>query len=209
MIEAAYPSGNRNALGRKRLVMAPKLNIVIGSTRPGRLGPSIANWFEEFAREHGAFEPVLVDLADFELPVYDEPNHPRLRQYAHEHTRRWSASVEAGDAFVFVTPEYNYFAPPGLVNAIDFVLHEWAYKPAGILSYGGASGGMRSAQMLKLLLTSVKVMPIPESVNVAAFRQFIGEDGIFRPNELLIGAAGTMLDELSRWTAALQPMRAK
>ena len=117
--------------------------------------------------------------------------------------------MEAGDAYVFVTPEYNYFAPPSLVNAIDYVLHEWAYKPAGIVSYGGASGGMRSAQMLKLLLTSVKVMPIPDSVNVGAFRQFIGEDGIFRPNELLTGAARTMLDELLRWTEALQPMRAK
>ena len=108
---------------------------------------------------------------------------------------------------VFVTPEYNYFAPPALVNALDYVLHEWAYKPAGILSYGGVSGGMRSAQMLKLLLTGLKVMPIPESVNVANFRQFIGEDGIFAPNELLIGAARTMLDELSRWTVALQPIR--
>ena len=99
--------------------------------------------------------------------------------------------------------------PPALLNALDYVLHEWAYKPAGILSYGGASGGMRSAQMLKLLLTSLKVMPIPDNVNVAAFRQFIGEDGIFTPNELLIGAARTMLDELSRWTEALLPMRAK
>jgi NAD(P)H-dependent FMN reductase len=189
--------------------MAPRLNIIIGSTRPGRVGPSMARWFDGFAREHGAFVPVLVDLADFALPVYDEPNHPRLRQYAHEHTKRWSASVESADAYVFVTPEYNYFAPPALVNALDYVLLEWAYKPAGILSYGGVSGGMRSAQMLKLLLTGLKVMPIPESVNVAGFRQFIGEDGIFAPNELLIGAARTMLDELSRWTVALQPIRAK
>ena len=82
----------------------------------------MANWFDGFAREHGAFEPVLVDLADFTLPVYDEPNHPRLRQYAHEHTKRWSASVDAADAYVFVTPEYNYFAPPALVNAMDYVL---------------------------------------------------------------------------------------
>ena len=111
--------------------MAPRLNIIIGSTRPGRLGPAVANWFDGFAREHGAFEPVLVDLADFDLPVYDEPNHPRLRQYVHEHTRRWSASVDAADAYVFVTPEYNYLAPPALVNALDYVLHEWAYKPAG------------------------------------------------------------------------------
>jgi NAD(P)H-dependent FMN reductase len=189
--------------------MAPRLNIIIASTRPSRVGPAVANWFDGFAREHGAFEPVLVDLVDFDLPVYDEPNHPRLRQYEHEHTRRWSASVEAGDAYVFATPEYNYFAPPALVNALDYVLHEWAYKPAGILSYGGASGGMRSAQMVKLLLTSLKVMPIPESVNVAMFRQFIGEDGIFRPNEALTAAARTMLDELLRWTEALQPIRAK
>ena len=81
-------------------------------------------------------------------------NHPRLRQYEHDHTKAWSDSVDAADAFVFVTPEYNYFAPPALMNAIDYVLHEWACKPAGIVSYGGASGGMRSAQMLKLLLTS-------------------------------------------------------
>src|SRR3954470_7890398 len=83
---------------RRRLPMAPRLNIIIGSTRPGRFGPSVANWFDGFAREYGAFEPALVDLADLDLPVYDEPNHPRLRQYAHEHTRRWSASVEAADA---------------------------------------------------------------------------------------------------------------
>ena len=102
--------------------MAPRLNIIIGSTRPGRVGPSIAAWFETHARAHAGFEPVLVDLADFNLPVYDEPNHPRLRQYVHDHTKAWSASVEAADAFVFVTPEYNYFAPPALVNALDYVL---------------------------------------------------------------------------------------
>ena len=152
---------------------------------------------------------MLVDLADFNLPVYDEPNHPQLRQYVHDHTKAWSASVEAADAFVFVTPEYNYFAPPALVNALDYVLHEWGYKPAGIVSYGGASGGMRSAQMLKLLLTGVRVMPIPDSVNVTNFRQFVDADGIFSPNDLLAGAAKTMLDELLRWTRALQPMRTK
>ena len=70
----------------------------------------------------------LVDLADFNLPVYDEPNHPRLRQYVHDHTKAWSASVEAAAAFVFVTPEYNYFAPPALMNALDYLLHEWSYK---------------------------------------------------------------------------------
>lgn len=189
--------------------MAQRLNIIIGSTRPGRVGPSIANWFEGFAREHGAFEPVLVDVAAFNLPVYDEPHHPRLRQYEKEHTGAWSASVAAADAFVFVTPEYNHFAPPSLINAIDFLLHEWAYKPAGLLSYGGVSGGMRAAQSLKPILTSVKVMPIPEGVAVHNFRQTIDQAGKFSPSETVVGMAKTMLDELHRWAEALKPLRAK
>lgn len=88
--------------------MTLRLHTIIASTRPGRVGPSVATWFHERAQGYDGFEAKLVDLADFDLPVYDEPKHPRLREYAHEHTRRWSASVEAADAYVFVTPEYNY-----------------------------------------------------------------------------------------------------
>jgi NAD(P)H-dependent FMN reductase len=189
--------------------MSPRLNIIIGSTRPGRVGPVIADWFAAFAREHGSFEPVLVDLLDFKLPVYDEPNHPRLRQYTKSHTEAWSRSVDQADAYVFVTPEYNYFPPPALINAIDLVYHEWACKPAGILSYGGASGGMRSAQMLKLMLTSVRVMPLPDSVAIHNFRAAIDGAGAFTPAEAAHGAARTMLDELLRWAEALKSLRVR
>jgi NAD(P)H-dependent FMN reductase len=188
--------------------MASRLNIIIGSTRPGRVGPVVAEWFAAFAREHGKFEPDLIDLAAFNLPVYDEPQHPRLRQYEKPHTGEWSKSVDAADAFVFVTPEYNFFAPPALINAIDLVFHEWACKPAGIVSYGGASGGMRSAQMLKLLLTSVKVMPLPEGVAVHNVRGALDASGKVAPTELMTGSAKTMLDELHRWAEALKPLRA-
>ena len=73
--------------------MAPRLHVIVASTRPGRLGISVARWFDGFARRHGGFETVLVDLADFGLPVFDEPKHPLARQYQHEHTKRWSESV--------------------------------------------------------------------------------------------------------------------
>src|SRR5437868_699719 len=114
----------------------PSLHVVTVSTRQGRAGRPVATWFVERARAHGGFEVRDVDLAEVALPVLDEPNHPRFRNYQHEHTRRWSAIVEAADAFVFVTPEYNYFSPPSLVNAFDYLLHEWAYKPCGFVSYG-------------------------------------------------------------------------
>ncbi len=187
--------------------MALRLNIIICSTRPGRVGPSVAEWFLEAARAHGKFEPVLVDLADIGLPVYDEPKHPRLGQYEHAHTKRWSESVASGDAFVFVTPEYDYFTPPALANAVVYLSREWAYKPAGLLSYGGISGGLRGAQTTKLLLTTLKIMPIPEGVPVPLVGQHIGEDQVFRPSEPIASGATLMLDELHRWAEALKPMR--
>src|SRR5690606_29928839 len=98
-----------------------------------------------------------------ELPVYDEPEHPRLQKYQHEHTKRWSASVAAADAYVFVLPEYNYNPPPSFYNALNYVYKEWNYKPAGFVSYGGVSGGLRSTQMAKQLVTTLKMMPMMES----------------------------------------------
>jgi NAD(P)H-dependent FMN reductase len=186
----------------------PKLSVVVASTRPGRAGLSIGQWFFERARAHGKFDAALVDLKEVDLPLIDEPKHPRLRDYQHEHTKRWSALVSASDAFAFVVPEYNFSASPALLNALDFLYHEWSYKPAGFVSYGGASGGMRSVQMTKLLVTSLKMMPIPEAVNVAFFAQLMEPGGLFRGSEALEKSATAMLDELVRWSAALQVLRA-
>src|SRR5262245_31289565 len=183
------------------------LQVVIVSTRQARKGDAVARWFETRARAHGAFDIELVDLAEFNLPLFDEPEHPRLRKYQHDHTKRWSERVSRADAFVFVTPEYNYSAPPSLVNALDYLLHEWAYKPVGFVSYGGVSGGTRSVQMSKLLVTALKMMPIPEAVSLPFFMRMFTADGTFAPDETQHKAAGAMLDELKRWTDALQTLR--
>lgn len=187
--------------------MPLKLHTIIGSTRPGRKGPVIASWFHEFAKDHGGFDALLVDLADFNLPVFDEPNHPRARKYTHEHTKRWSASVEAADAYVFVTPEYNYGTTPALLNALDYLVSEWGYKPAGVVSYGGVSGGLRGAQNLKQTLTTLKMVTPPENVGIPNFPTHI-KDGSFASNDLIDASARAMLDELKRWAEALKPMRA-
>jgi NAD(P)H-dependent FMN reductase len=186
-----------------------QLNIIVGSTRPGRIGPVYAEWLEKFAREHGGFKPVITDIATFNLPVLDEPHHPRLGKYENEHTKAWSKAIDAADAFVFVTPEYNYFAAPAIVNAVDYLSNEWAYKPAGFLSYGGVSGGMRAVQAVKPLLTTVKVMPIPEAVALPMHSNLRDESGAFNPGAHVLSGAKAMLDELVRWSEALKPMRAK
>lgn len=185
-----------------------KLQVVTASTREGRKGPYVADWFAGRARRHGKFEIETVDLAEIGLPLLDEPNHPRLRQYEHEHTRAWSRIVQRADAYVFVTPEYNFGAPPSLLNALDFLLHEWHYKPVGFVSYGGVSAGLRSVQMLKQTVTALRMMPIPEAVSIPFFQQHIDEEsGTFDPGELQAKAAAVMLDELLRWAEALKPLR--
>jgi NAD(P)H-dependent FMN reductase len=184
-----------------------KLKIIVTSTRPGRIGLPIGEWFVEASTKHGGFEVELVDLATVNLPLFDEPNHPMSGQYEHDHTKEWSEIVKTADAFVMVLPEYNYFAPATLINAIDFLHHEWNYKPVGIVSYGGVSAGTRSAQSIKPLLTSVKTMPIPEGVFIPFVNQFIDTDEHrFVANEGHYEAANRVLDELLKWATALQPL---
>ncbi|MFT8246159.1 NADPH-dependent FMN reductase [Roseomonas sp. BN140053] len=196
------PAAVGNGLARLRL------HTVICSTRPGRVGEPIANWFHAAAQAHNRFDARLVDLAALNLPIYDEPRHPRLAQYEHEHTRRWSASVAAADAFVFVTPEYNYGPPPALLNALNYVYNEWNYKPAGFVSYGGMSGGIRAVLAGKMTLNTLKMVPILEGVAIPMVAQHVA-NGIFTPNEIMQSSAKVMLDELFRWTAALKPLRSE
>lgn len=189
--------------------MLPKLHILICSTRPGRVGPSVARWFNEFAVRQGKFDVELVDLASFDLPVYDEPVHPARKDYKHEHTKNWAASVAAADAFVFVMPEYNFSAPPSLVNALDYVYREWNYKPCGFVSYGGVSGGLRAVQSIKLQITTLKMMPMMEGVMVQMVAAMIDEEGRFQSTEHIDKSAVTLLDELRYWADGLKAMRSK
>ena len=187
--------------------MSLKLAVITVSTRPGRVGPAIAEWFVGQARADAGFEVVPVDLAEVALPLYDEPKHPRLKDYQHDHTKRWSAVVEAADAFAFVAPEYNFAPSPALVNALDYLVHEWAYKPAGFVSYGGVSGGLRAVQMTKLILTTLKMVPLTEQVTLPMVFEHL-RDGRFDAKPIHDDSAKVMLKELRRWAEALKPMRA-
>jgi NAD(P)H-dependent FMN reductase len=186
----------------------PKLYVIAVSTRPNRAGFPLAQWTFELAKAHGGFDVELVDLRDAALPLFDEPNHPRLRQYQHEHTKRWSAKIDAADAFIFVTPEYNHGTPPSLINALDYLVHEWAYKPVSFVSYGGPAGGTRAVQMVKTMLIALKMTPIQESVMVPLFAHSIDARQVFSPSELQETHAKMMFDALAKWIPVLAALRA-
>ncbi len=184
-----------------------KLAVVIASTRPGRVGLPVGNWFYQHAQAHGKFEVALIDLAEINLPLFNEAAHPRLQQYEHEHTKDWSRRIDAVDALVFVTPEYNHSVPASLLNALDYLNKEWAYKPVGFVTYGGVSAGTRALQVAKQVVVGLRMMPIPESVNIPFVAQLIAPDGTFQAGKIQTDAADLMLDELYRWTEALQTLR--
>jgi NAD(P)H-dependent FMN reductase len=185
----------------------PKLYVITVSTRPGRMGVPLSSWIFERARSHGGFDVELVDLKEVSLPMFDEPRHPRLAQYEHEHTKRWSAKIKAADAFIFVTPEYDHGTPPSLINALVYLVQEWAHKPVGFVSYGGPAGGTRAVQMVKPMLTALKLTVLFESVMVPLFTKSINEQGVFTASEMQEEHAKAMLDALVKWTSALAPMR--
>ncbi|MER5422578.1 NADPH-dependent FMN reductase [Streptosporangium roseum] len=138
-----------------------RIAVIVGSTRPGRRGEAVARWVAEVAGRHAAVTAgeatvEVVDLAEYGLPLLDEPVPAAFGQYRNAHTVRWAATIDSFDGFVFVTPEYNHSVPAALKNAIDFLYAEWNDKAAGFVGYG-IQGGIRAVEHLRLTLAEVKI----------------------------------------------------
>lgn len=184
-----------------------KLAIVVGSTRPGRVGEAVARWVYDLAKERGdaAFE--LLDIQDFNLPLLDEPVPPSMGQYSKEHTKKWAAKVASFDGYVFVTPEYNHGPPGALKNAIDYLYAEWNNKAAGFVGYGSA-GGVRAVEQLRLVMAEVQVATVRNQVMLSLFADFENYTA-FKPAAHHEKSLGGMLDQLVAWAGAMKTLRAK
>ncbi|MDB5056155.1 MAG: NADPH-dependent reductase [Bacilli bacterium] len=183
-----------------------KIAIIIGSTRPGRRGEAVARWVHEIAQKRSDAEYELVDIADFNLPLYDEPNPPILGQYTKPHTLAWSEAINSFDGYVFVTPEYNHAISGALKNAIDYLFNEWKDKAAGIVSYGGGTGGARAAENLRLILGELHVADVRAQVTLSLFTDF-ENFSILKPAPRQEAAANTLFDQVVAWSGALKALR--
>ena len=184
-----------------------QLGVIIASVREGRVGLPLAEWFFETARVHGRFEPRLIDLKEARLPLLEEPKHPSLQRVEHATTRHGARSCQWTRFADRDAREYNYGTPPALLNALDHLYVDWNYKTAGFVSYGGISGGTRSVQMTKQVLTTLKMVPMVEAVTVPFVAQFI-EGSRFKATDAHNHAATAMLNEQFKWAEALFPLRA-
>jgi NAD(P)H-dependent FMN reductase len=182
-----------------------KIGIIIGSTRPGRVGDQVAKWVLDQAsqRDDASFE--LVDLRDFALPHLDEAVPASMGQYANDHTKAWAEKIASFDGYIFVTPEYNHSTSGSLKNAIDYIYGEWNNKAAGVVSYG-VGLGLRAAEHLRLILGELQIADVRQQVGFSLMTDF-ENFSVFAPAEHHAAPLGTMFDQLVSWSGALQGVR--
>ena len=183
-----------------------KIAVIIGSTRPGRVGDSVAKWVYELSKKRADAEFELVDIRDFNLPLLDESVPPSRGQYSQEHTKTWAAKIDSFDGYVFVTPEYNHGICGALKNAIDFIFREWNNKAAGFVGYGSA-GGVRAVEHLRLVMAEVQVATVRNQVALSLFTDFENYTN-FKPAAHHEKSLNQMLDQLIAWSGALKSLRA-
>lgn len=182
-----------------------KIGIIIGSTRPNRAGEAVAKWVHGIALTRDDADYELVDVKDYDLPLLDEPIPPSQGKYSQPHTKKWAAKIDAFDAFVFVTPEYNHSTSGALKNAIDFLYKEWNNKAAGFVSYGSA-GGVRAVEHLRLIMAELQIADVRVQVMLSLFTDFENYT-TFKPGPHHEQTVKQMLDQVLGWGTALRSFR--
>lgn len=182
-----------------------KIGIIIGSTRPGRIGEAVGKWVYEQSKQRSDAEFELVDIVDYDLPLLDEPYPPMMNQYNNEHTKIWAKKINEFDGYIFVTPEYNHSPPAALKNAIDYLNIEWNNKAAAFVGYG-SEGGARAVEHLRQIFGELRVATVRDQVLLSLYTDFI-DMREFKPNSRHEESVQTMFKELISWSSALRTVR--
>lgn len=182
-----------------------KIGIILGSTRPGRNGEAVAKWVDGLAQKRTDATFELVDVADYKLPLLDEPNPAMMQKYTKEHTKVWSKKISEFDGFIFVTAEYNHNIPGALKNAIDYLNVEWQNKAVGFVAYGSA-GGTRAVEALRLVAGELHMADVRAQVMLSLITDF-QKMSLFTPDPRHEGALNDVFEQVIAWSGALKTLR--
>ncbi len=183
-----------------------EFSVIVGSTRYGRRGRIIADWFIDHARRLEQAHWTLIDLAELCLPCIDFEYVAGTNSHPVEAVNKWKTLVGHSDGFVWVTPEYNHGYPAPLKNALDHVYDEWHRKPVAIVSYGGEAGGARAAEQLRLVACELHMAPIQAALLIPSIQQRLLDDPAagLRDRE---DRVANLVNELVWWAATLKQGR--
>jgi NAD(P)H-dependent FMN reductase len=185
--------------------MSVTIGVILGSNRPNRAGIAVANWFMKQTKKHTNATFKFIDLEKVNLPFLDEPIPPSSQQYQHQHTKKWSKTIDKLDGYIVITPEYNRGYPAVLKNALDFVYHEWNKKPIGFVGYGGMSGGLRAVEQLRLVAVELQMVPVREAVAIPVIWEQVVDGKL---NEASVhGNYDKLIEDVIWWAELIKPAR--
>lgn len=185
------------------------IKVLTGSIRPQRFNMQPAKWIYSIAKQRSDINTELIDLEKIDLPFLDEAIPPSQHQYSKEHTKKWSKIIREADGFVFVTPEYNHSFSPVLKNALDYLFHEWNYKPVCFVSYGSLAGGARAVEQLRTVVGELKMYDLREQILLPNYWENLDEKGNYQFNTRHVKSAEEMLDTLIFWTEQFKDARSE
>ncbi|WP_026927765.1 NADPH-dependent FMN reductase [Granulicoccus phenolivorans] len=179
-----------------------KIGIIVGSTRNGRAGESVGQWVAKQAAERTGAEYELVDLAAYNLPMFDEATHPMManKKYASAEVQAWSDKIDQFDGYIFITPEYNHSVPAAFKNAVDSLGSEWVGKALSLVGYG-AVGGVRAIEHWRQITANFSMAVTRAEVNLSLFTDFA--EGVCTPAGMQDQQLGKVFDELEQLTGAI------
>lgn len=177
----------------------PKISVILGSIREGRIGGKVASWFMNTIEANTNAEVKLVDLRDFDLPLFSDATIPsdRVGPHPNPKVQKWLDTVAEADGYVIITPEYNHSFSSALKNAIDYCSKEWAGKPVGFVSYGGLVGGSRAVEQLRLVVGDFDMFDIRAQVIIRAVKTAFNEAGNLIDGERQAKSATALIDRLA------------
>ena len=175
-----------------------KIAIVLGSTRVGRVSPSVGVWYQEIANRLGSATYDILDVKEFALPFLGESENQ-------ENVIRWNQELAKYDGFVFITPEYNHSIPAVMKNALDNAKDAWINKAAAIVSYGSA-GGARAAEHLRGILGELQIADVRQHILLTLFNDF-ENFSVFKPLAVHEQNIKVQLAQLENWASALKQLR--
>lgn len=185
-----------------------KIQIILGSTREGRFGETVGAWVKKLTAVYSNAEFEYIDLRDWPLPFFNDPNSPSTGKYSYDYTKKWSEKISQGDGYIVITPEYNHGYPAVLKNALDHLANEWGMKAVGFISYGGSAGGARSVEQLKQVAIELNMMIAHKSLNIVYARRSFNEQG--EPiDPALVDRANAVIEATVKLAEQLKPLREK
>jgi NAD(P)H-dependent FMN reductase len=183
----------------------PKILVILGSIREGRLGEKVAKWFMQTVKDNPSANFQLVDLKDHPLPMFADSNETRHAEvHPNGDVQKWRELMASGDGFIWITPEYNHSYSSVLKNAIDYCYKQWNEKPLGFVSYGGFAGASRAVEHLRQVAAELRMYDVRDQVLIPAAWMAFDEQGNLKDSEAHAQNAKLMVDKVAELALKLK-----